>query len=139
MLESDYRNGHSPTRPHYMHRQQPSASEIERIQMQVAAMAIEPPSSRPGHPQRGYSPQMPRARPHTSPQLWNSSTNRQSMPFPDRCDDIAAYALKVVRDIEIPEDERDEKLEFCRELEEIVRRLRPSIPRFEWTNRSCHT
>jgi len=37
------------------------------------------------------------------------------------------YALSIVRGLEIPEDERLEKEEFCRELERIVKQIRPSI------------
>ena len=46
----------------------------------------------------------------------------------DYCEDITAYALGIVKSLEIPEDERREKEEFCRDLEEIVKQIRPSIP-----------
>ena len=37
------------------------------------------------------------------------------------------YALSIVRGLEIPEDERLEKEAFCRELERIVKQIRPSL------------
>lgn len=46
----------------------------------------------------------------------------------DSCEDITTYALNVVRGLQIPEDERLEKEEFCRELERIVKQIRPSTP-----------
>ena len=46
----------------------------------------------------------------------------------DDCEDITAYALDIVKSLEIPEDERREKEVFCQDLEEIVKRIRPSIP-----------
>lgn len=48
----------------------------------------------------------------------------------DTCEDITAYALGIVKSLEIPDDERREKEEFCRDLEEIVQRIRPSISPF---------
>jgi DNA polymerase sigma len=38
--------------------------------------------------------------------------------------------LSIVKSLEIPEDERREKEEFCKDLEEIVQRIRPSIDPF---------
>ena len=46
----------------------------------------------------------------------------------DSCEDITAYALGIVKSLEIPEDERREKEEFCHDLEKIVQGIRPSIP-----------
>jgi hypothetical protein len=61
------------------------------------------------------------------------SGNRNGRPYSrdgptqDKCEDITAYALSIVKSLEIPEDERREKEEFCKDLEEIVQRIRPSI------------
>lgn len=61
------------------------------------------------------------------------SGNRNGRPYSregptlDKCEDITAYALSIVKNLEIPEDERREKEEFCNDLEEIVQRIRPSI------------
>ena len=45
----------------------------------------------------------------------------------DTCADITSYALGIVKSLEIPDDERREKEEFCNDLEKIVKRLRPSM------------
>jgi hypothetical protein len=45
----------------------------------------------------------------------------------DLCEDITAYALSIVSGLQIPEDEQLEKEVFCRELEGIVKQIRPSI------------
>jgi hypothetical protein len=46
----------------------------------------------------------------------------------DMCLDISSYALGIVKSLEIPDDERAEKEEFCEELRRIVKQLRPSNP-----------
>jgi hypothetical protein len=109
----------------------PGAQEFDDVQTRIRNMFNEPltPSPRATYSQRSFhSPPIRRGRPQTSPALWNASPNpRSTIPVADRCEDIAEYALKIVKDLEIPDDERSEKEEFCRELEDIVRRLRPSM------------
>jgi hypothetical protein len=58
------------------------------------------------------------------------STQAQSDIRPtmaDRYEDITTFVLRIIKDLEIPEDERREKEEFCNELAELVRRFRPSM------------
>jgi hypothetical protein len=86
------------------------------------------PLSRPsGPPPRElyHSPPFRRVQPSN----YNGHRNTRSFgrDIPDYCEDITAYALGIVKSLEIPEDERCEKEEFCRDLSEIVQNIRPSI------------
>jgi hypothetical protein len=73
-----------------------------------------------------YSPPLRRG----APPKFNG--NRDGRPYSregpyDNCEDISSYALGIVKSLEIPDDERQEKEDFCRDLEDIVERIRPSI------------
>lgn len=84
------------------------------------------PMSLRGRPSRGLyqSPPLRRTYPPNSPTNRAKSFGRDK-PY-DSCEDITAYALNVVKNLEIPDDERSEKEEFLKDLEEIVQRIRPS-------------
>jgi predicted nucleotidyltransferase len=86
------------------------------------------PISPRGRPARGlyHSPPFHRGQPPTSPTTRNQRSKGRDLSR-DSCEDITAYALGVVKSLEIPDDERQEKEEFCRNLDEIVQRIRPSI------------
>lgn len=85
----------------------------------------------PVHP-RGtlYHPPSLRGRHHHphSHSHSHSQSGAQDFRQRDTCADITAYALNIVKSLEIPTDELLEKEEFCRDLEQIIKRLRPSIP-----------
>jgi hypothetical protein len=73
-----------------------------------------------------YSPPLRRGQPPQHSGNRNGRPYSRDGPILDKCDDITSYALSIVKSLEIPDDERREKEEFCRDLEEIVRKIRPS-------------
>ena len=73
-----------------------------------------------------YSPPLRRGAPP------NFYGNRNGRPYSregprDNCEDINSYALGIVKSLEIPDDERQEKEDFCKDLDAIVQRIRPSM------------
>jgi hypothetical protein len=115
----------------------PSPSEITSLQSKIASMLTDSSSSsEPTSPRRPpppanralyHSPPLRRTNPPPSspPRQVRSQGHDANL---DSCEDITTYALNVVRGLQIPEDERSEKEEFCRELERIVKQIRPSTP-----------
>ena len=123
-------------------RQTPSQHEIDSLQSRIRNMlsndtsphqSLTEPNSPTSFRGRGrgslyYSPPLRRGMPPTY-----NNASRNGRPYSregpyDNCEDIAAFALGIVKSLEIPDDERQEKEDFCKDLEEIVRRIRPSIP-----------
>ena len=112
----------------------PSKANIDNLQLKIRDMfsANSPPHQRTSFrsPSRGrirgglYSPPLQRG------QLPNFTGHRNTascgQDTSDCCEDITEYALDIVRRLQIPDDERREKEEFCRDLEKIVKRIRPS-------------
>lgn len=140
----NYRNGkpdHTSFPPQYI-RQPPSPNDIEDLQSRIRNMlsdhdspgqqATYPPrpsrSGSGGRSARGlyHSPPLHRGQP---PVTRNTRSQGRDTSW-DTCEDITAYALGIVKSLEIPNDERREKEEFCRELEEVVQRIRPCIRSF---------
>ena len=87
----------------------------------------------PTRPSRGrgtrglyHSPPLHPGQPREYTGTRNSRSQRRDTMW-DYCEDITAYALSIVKSLEIPEDERLEKEEFCRNLEEIVKQLRAGM------------
>ena len=119
-------------------RQQPSQSDIDNLQARINGLLLdESPrestttgASR-GRPSRGlyHSPPL---HSHQPPKhaTYNRNTSSRETQW-DSCDDITAYALGIVKSLEMPDDERAEKEQFCGDLEAIVKRIRPSISKID--------
>jgi hypothetical protein len=73
-----------------------------------------------------HSPPLHRTQPppqHTGHR--NTRSYGRETPW-DNCEDITAYALGIVKSLEIHDDERREKEEFCEDIQQLVQRLRSS-------------
>jgi len=128
--------GHTSLPPQY--HQPPSPNDIDNLQSRIRHMLSDSDSpsqqtTYPTRPSRGraargqyYSPPLHRGQPHEYSGTRNTRSQGQVTTW-DNCEDITAYALGIVKSLEIPEDERREKEEFCGELEEIVQQIRSSM------------
>jgi hypothetical protein len=131
------RVGHSSL-PSRQTRQQPSQSDIDNLQARIHGMlSDESPrestttgASR-GRPSRGlyHNPPLHSRQPPKHATHNRNTSSRETLW--DSCDDITAYALGIVKSLEMPDDEREEKEQFCRDLEAIVKRIRPSISKID--------
>ena len=136
LIYSDPRNGNpvTSTRPHHI-RHPPSEGDLNNLQARIRNMLSDSdspdqqttsPVSPGGRPSRGlyHSPPLHRTYPPNSAIPRNPGSHGRQKSW-DSCEDITAYALGIVKSLEIPEDERREKEEFLQDLEKIVERIRP--------------
>ena len=129
--------GHTSVPPQSLFRQ-PNTNDIDNLQARIRNMLSDTDSpteqtthigsSRGGGRGLYHSPPLHRTHPPSRSGHRNTRSFSTETPW-DNCEDITSYVLGIVKSLEIPEDERREKEEFCEDLDRLVQGLRPSNPR----------